>query len=83
MIFALLASRVRGLWAIPGPVEALKSLKKPEQELKLELSQSMADFAKENELVLNKKADWIQRAAYMLLGEILTLVLLLLYQTVC
>ena len=73
MIFAILASRVRELWAIPGPVQAWKSLKKPEQELKLELSQSMAHFAKENELVLNKKADWVQRAGYMLLWFLLTL----------
>src|SRR6266705_3008230 len=77
MIFAILASRIRGLWTIPDPVQALKSLKKSEQELKLELSQSMAHFAKENESILNKKADWIQWAAYMLLGEIFTLVLLL------
>ena len=83
MIFAILAARIRGLWTIPDPVQALKSLKKPEQELKLELSQSMAHFAKENESILNKKANWIQWAVYMLLGETLTLILLLLYQTVC
>jgi hypothetical protein len=83
MIFALQASRIRGYWTVPDPVKALKSMKKPEQDLKLSLSQAMAHLSKENKTTLDTKAVWIRWAARMLVGEIAALVLLLLYQTVC
>jgi hypothetical protein len=83
MIFALQASRIRGYWTVPDPVKALKSMNKSERELKLELSRAMAHFSKENEGTLDMKADRIQWAVRLLLGEIAALVLLLVYQTVC
>jgi hypothetical protein len=83
MIFALQASRIRGYWAVPDPVKALKIMKEPEQDLKLLLNRTMAHYSKINESILDKKAGWIRWAARLLVGEIAALVLLLLYQTVC
>jgi hypothetical protein len=83
MICALQASRIRGYWIVPDPVKALKSMDKTEPELKLSLSQAMAHYSKINEKTLDRKAYWNRWAGRMLLCETLTLVLLLLYQTVC
>ncbi len=83
MIFALRASHVQTYTDIPNPGTALKRLNESERDLKLSLSQAMAHYSEYNQGIINGKAVWTQRASSMLLAEIATLVLLLVYQTIC
>lgn len=83
IIFALLASRIRGYWTVPQPVKALKSMNTPEQKLKEELSAAIGHFSVENQTILDTKARWLRWAVRFLLAQTLTLVFLLMYQTVC
>lgn len=83
VLFALLALRISGYWAVPDPVFALKNIDKTEATLKYSLSQAIAHFSGLNQEVLERKAKKIQWASRFLLIETIALVLLLLYQTIC
>lgn len=83
MFFALRAYRIQTYTDVPNPKTALRRIGESERDLKFSLSKAMAHYSEYNQDIINGKAVWAQRATNMLLVEIATLVLLLVYQTIC
>jgi len=83
VITAFNAYRTRNYKQVPEPRTFLADLDKTEQDCKNEMFPEMVDAYECNKKVLEKKADWIDRALVSLVLETVGLALLVLYQVGC